>query len=185
MGFGSLTTSLPYCPTTRIDRPSGVVTALIVSAVANAPGFLRVATCVGTPLSDTLTTATPAPGVGVRAFVEVERGVPEKCQAAVVALLCSPRVLVGLRHVALDRPFRKVVLPAEVVLARHRGGQRVGVPVGRRRVVGDDHDGQQRDESAEHRRLPIRRTHLTRLGLAPSHWPQDVRDISPDVWAGG
>src|SRR5947207_13331220 len=65
MGFGSLTTSLPYCPTTRIDRPSGVVTALIVSAVANAPGFRRVATCVGTPLSETLTTATPAPGGGL------------------------------------------------------------------------------------------------------------------------
>src|SRR6266508_4497346 len=64
MGFGSLTTSLPYCPTTRIDRPSGVVTALMVSAVANAPGFRIVATFVGSPLSDTLTTATPAPGGG-------------------------------------------------------------------------------------------------------------------------
>ena len=64
MGFGSLTTSLPYCPTTRIEGPSGVVTALMVSAVAKAPGFRSVATCVGDPLSETLTTATPAPGGG-------------------------------------------------------------------------------------------------------------------------
>ncbi len=37
----------------------------MVSEVAKAPGFLRVAAYVGTPLSDTLTTATPAPGGGV------------------------------------------------------------------------------------------------------------------------
>src|SRR3954454_9510324 len=65
IGFGSLTASLPYCPTTRIDRPLGVVTALIVSAVASAPGLRIVATYVGVPAGETLTTATPAPGGGL------------------------------------------------------------------------------------------------------------------------
>src|SRR4051812_30636074 len=64
IGFGSLTASLPYCPTTRIERPVGVVTALSVSDVASAPGLRSTPTCVGTPPGDTLTTATPAPGGG-------------------------------------------------------------------------------------------------------------------------
>src|SRR5437773_315458 len=61
---GLTTTSLPYCPTTRIDRPSAVVTALIVSLTAAAPGLCSVATCWGWALSDTSTTATPFSGAG-------------------------------------------------------------------------------------------------------------------------
>src|SRR5436190_12056527 len=65
IGFGSLTTSLPYWPTTRIDRPDGVVTALMVSDVATAPGLRNVATYVDVPSSATLTTAIPAPAGGL------------------------------------------------------------------------------------------------------------------------
>src|SRR5437773_9644793 len=61
---GLATTSLPYWPTTRIDRPSGVVTALIVSDTAAAPGLCSVATCCGWALSWTSTTATPFWGAG-------------------------------------------------------------------------------------------------------------------------
>src|SRR4051812_8790824 len=64
IGFGSLTWSLPYWPITRIDRPCGVVTALIVSLVDSEPGDRRVRTCRGFVGSDTSTTATPAPGAG-------------------------------------------------------------------------------------------------------------------------
>src|SRR6266851_1058113 len=64
MGFGWLTTSLPYWPTTRIDRPLGVVTALMVSDTAAAPGLCRVAMCFGWALSWTSTTATPFSGAG-------------------------------------------------------------------------------------------------------------------------
>src|SRR5438067_10915351 len=59
MGFGSLTTSFPYWPMTRIDRPCGVVTALSVSAVASEPGLRSVETNVGVPSGATLITATP------------------------------------------------------------------------------------------------------------------------------
>src|SRR3954453_23957331 len=58
------TTSLPYRPTTRIDLPLGVVTALRVSDVAAAPGVCSVATCLGLALLDTSTTATPFAGAG-------------------------------------------------------------------------------------------------------------------------
>src|SRR6476660_3217562 len=65
---GVATTSLPYWPTTRIDfpasGPSVTVTALIVSAVAAAPGVCSVATCLGLALSWTSTTATPGPAAG-------------------------------------------------------------------------------------------------------------------------
>jgi len=191
-------------PTTRIDRPSGVVTALMVSEVAKAPdssGWLHTSHAT----VDTLTTATPAPaaagrlalrcdvhsrgprdvravagprhvGVGVRASVDVERGVTEEREPAVVALLRSPRVLVRFRHVTLDRSFRKVVLSAEVVLVRHHRGQRVGVP--RRRVVGNDHGAEQCGDGAQQRHLPKRRAHLTRRVKNPFRAVNAVREGS-------
>src|SRR5947209_13301479 len=65
MGFGAVfTASLPYWPTTRFDRRSGVVTALIVSETAAAPGLCKVAMCFGWALLDTSTTATPFAGGG-------------------------------------------------------------------------------------------------------------------------
>src|SRR3954453_9536697 len=64
IGFGWLTWSLPYWPTTRIERPPGVVTALIVSLVDSEPGLRRVRTCCGFAGLVTSTTATPAPGAG-------------------------------------------------------------------------------------------------------------------------
>lgn len=57
--------SLPYCPTTRIERPSLVVTALIASAVATPPGLCSVATKLGLPSGETLTTAMPASAGGL------------------------------------------------------------------------------------------------------------------------
>src|SRR5438270_10908462 len=62
---GELSTVVfPYWPTTRIDRPSGVVTALMVSLVARLPGLRKVCTWVGFFGSCTLTTATPPPAGG-------------------------------------------------------------------------------------------------------------------------
>src|SRR3954447_7910664 len=57
---------LPYCPTTRIDRPSFVVTAPIVSLLAAAPGVTNVFTCTGRSgwAGGTYTTATPPPAGG-------------------------------------------------------------------------------------------------------------------------
>src|SRR3954447_4530825 len=57
---------VPYCPTTRIDRPSFVVTAPMVSLVAAAPGAINVFTCTGLSgwAGGTYTTATPPPAGG-------------------------------------------------------------------------------------------------------------------------
>src|SRR4051794_32815207 len=60
------TAVLPYCPTTRIERPSFVVTAAMVSLDAAAPGVVNVFTCTGLSgwAGGTYTTATPPPDGG-------------------------------------------------------------------------------------------------------------------------
>jgi len=63
----------------------------MVSEVAKAPGFLRVAAYVGTPLSDTLTTATPAPGGRGRLL----------CGATFTPADPNVRAVAGPRHVGV------------------------------------------------------------------------------------
>src|SRR3954471_18233473 len=61
MGLGLLTGSFPYWPTTSTPVPSGLVTALIVSAVATPPGIRRTLTIRGCVGRCTSMTAIPGP----------------------------------------------------------------------------------------------------------------------------
>ena len=137
--------ALPYWPTTRIER-SGVSTAWRVSSVATEPGVRSVRTCAGSsgrrrrrrprrrrarrrltehraPSGDVGAVAGPG-HVGVarrRPALGVEHLVTDEREAAVVALLGPPGLLVGLGHVALDAGLRQVAGPAQAgLLVHHR-----------------------------------------------------------------
>src|SRR5438477_2177539 len=89
--------SLPYWPATRIDRPVGVVTALIVSDVGCDPGLRRVERKVGVPSLATLITATPALGGGLgllwgATFTPAEPATYAQCPAHAMLALPAGRV---------------------------------------------------------------------------------------------